>query len=439
MLNGLPNRTPFYYGWIIAGIGALGMILTSPGQTYSVSIFLEHFISDLGLSRSTASSLYTAGTLFGGLLLPFVGRRIDRYGVRKMMLVVSLLFGFACLYMGTVQNAGMLLVGFGLIRWLGQGSLYLVSANAINRWWVRRRGTMMGWAGVVSSILGLGAFPLLIDRLIPVLGWRGTYALLGGMVLMLMAPLGWLFLRDRPEAFGLEPDGAVWIRRRGDPPAGAIEDNWSTSEALRTWAFWVLALGAASISMLTTGLLFHMVSIFADHALSASAAAAVYAPISASAALFMLAGGFLIDRIPARYLMAAALSLQACALLMVRSLGGTTTAVVLYGITLGATQGISRSVSGVVWAKYFGREHLGSIAGWAQTAAVLGAAVGPLPLGIARDLLGDYDLALLLCATLPLLLAVAALFVRRPRRKIIADPAESFPPETVAQDGTESP
>ena len=125
----LVNGSPVYYGWVILGVSTLGLIMTSAGQTYGVSIFLEQFITDLGLSRSLVSSLYTAGTLIGSLALPVVGRSIDQYGLRRVFIVVTMFFGVTCLYMGFVQNALMLGIGFVGLRMLGQGSLYPV-------WWL---------------------------------------------------------------------------------------------------------------------------------------------------------------------------------------------------------------------------------------------------------------------------------------------------------------
>ena len=404
---------PFYYGWVVLAVGALGMIMTSPGQTYTVSIFIEHFISDLGLSRSLVSALYTVGTLIGGFLLPWTGRLVDRRGVRRTMTAIAALFGIACMFMGTVRGAIMLAIGFTLIRWLGQGSLWLVSANAINRWWVLRRGTAMGLAGVLAAVVGLGGYPWAVDRLIPWFGWRWTFASLGMVTVAILVPLAWWLLRDSPEELGLIPDGGAKPQAPVEEPRP--EENWAVSEAIRTPAFWILSLGSSSIAMLTTGLLFHIVSIFADHALPATAAAAAFAPIAAATAILTLLGGFLIDRIPAKLLMAVALGLQTVSLLIARSMHGVALAIA-FGVALGATQGLSRSVGGVVWAQYFGRRHLGSIAGLSQTIGVLGAALGPLPLGIARDVLGSYNAALLVCAAIPALLGIAALFVRRPQR-----------------------
>jgi sugar phosphate permease len=411
----LVRRFPFYYGWIILAVGTLGMILTSPGQTYVVSIFIERFIADLGLSRSLVSTLYTIGTLTGSLTLTFWGHQIDRRGPRVMMGVIAGLLGLACIYMGSVQNAVMLGAGFVLIRMLGQGALGMVSLNVINQWWVRRRGTVVGLSGVVSAVLGMGLFPNLVNALVGGLGWRATYPILGVSQLLLTLPLALVFVRRRPEAYGLRPDGDLPAVGAGGSATPA-EVNWTLREALRTPAFWVIALGVASVAMFGTGLYFHLVSIFADNGLSQDIAAAVYVPISLTMALTRLGGGFLTDRVPVRVLMAVALLLMTLALVLTPLVGSFEMALV-YGVVMGIKGGLTQLVSSVVWADYFGRRHLGSIAGAASTIGSAGSALGPLPLGVARDLLGSYTLALLICAVVPLVLGAASLFVRAPQRE----------------------
>jgi MFS transporter, OFA family, oxalate/formate antiporter len=411
----LVNGMPIYYGWVIVAAATVGMIMTSPGQTYSVSIFIEHFIRDLGISRSLVSTLYTLGTLGGSLSLPFVGRQIDRRGPRIVVGVVTVAFGLACLYMGSVRNAIMLGLGFLLLRMLGQGSLSMVSSNVINRWWVRRRGMMLGIAGLAASLLGSGSFPSLNHALIGRFGWRTSYPLLGIMVLVVMLPVGLIFYRRQPEDYGLEPDGAPSGGAKGRGQRHFVEENWTAEEAVRTPAFWLLGLGLASISMLGTGLQFHMVSIFADSGLSAAVAAAAYLPISATGAIVGLSSGVLVDRIPARFLLLAALIGQAASLIMAPNLV-TAGSALAYGIVLGTTSGLQRTVSSVVWPTYFGRKHLGAITGIASFVSIAGSALGPMPMGIARDMLGSYAVALPAAAVLPLALGVAALFARRPTR-----------------------
>jgi MFS family permease len=410
------TKWPVYYGWIILAAAVVGLIMTSPGQTYSVSIFIERFITDLGISRSVVSTLYMVGTLTASFALPFVGRQLDKRGPQIVVGAITVLFALACVYMSFVQNAVMLGIGFVFIRMLGQGSLSMVSSNVINQWWVQRRGMILGIGGVVASVLGSGMFPSLIHALIGQFGWRSSYRILGLMVAVVMLPVGLIFYRRRPEDFGLLPDGAKASSGDGESTRPRfIEDHWTSTEATRTTTFWILSMGLASISALSTGLQFHMVSIFADANLAASVAAAAFMPIAITNAIGRLGAGTLVDRIPARFLLLSALVCQAISLVMATLLTGTTTALI-YGIILGLTGALQMTVSTVVWAKYFGRRHLGSITGIASLISVAGSALGPMPMGIARDLLGSYNLTLTILAALPLALAVAVFFTPQPRR-----------------------
>lgn len=407
---------PVYYGWVIMAVGTFGLIMTSPGQTYSVSIFIEYFIRDLDLNRSSVSTLYTVATLIGSFALPLIGRQIDRRGPRLLVVVIAALFGAACILMGYVGNAVTLLLGFIAIRMLGQGSLSIVSQNVINHWWVRKRGMVNGISGVLAGLIGLGGFPSLINTLIPLMGWRMTYVVLGAMVLLLMVPIGFVFFRNRPEEYGLLPDGLVPTSEEDDDRSKEVEEDWTLQEAMRTPIFWLLTSSIASVSMLSTGLFFHMVSIFQDNGLSTTIAAVVFVPIALTTALVNLGGGILADHVSVRVLLPIGLLLQALSLWMAQFLQGVELAL-FYGVILGATSGLVRAVSSVVWAQFFGRRHLGSVQGTASTMLVAGSALGPMPLGIARDFFGSYNLVLVASSFIPILLAIlCVLFVARPTK-----------------------
>ncbi len=427
--SSIVHRLPFFYGWIIVVVATLGTIMTNPGQTPVVSIFIDRFIADLNLSRSLVSTLYLLGTLAGGLSLSFWGIQIDRRGTRTMMTLIAGLLGLACIYMGFVNNALMLGLGFVFLRMLGQGSLSLVSQTTINQWWVRRRGLVVGISGVAVSLLGLGLFPNMVHGLLERYGWRVTYPILGSALLLGMVPLAFLFVRDRPEDYGLKPDGDGSTQNSEDLPgakplepptassAGFLSEEpaWTLGEAVRTQAFWAVGLAVGVSSMLGTGLYFHMVDIFHSRGLPPDVAAAVYIPIAITGALVRLTSGYMADRLPLRYLLAAAMGVLTTILLLATTLNSVPIALV-YGVLLGLNGGLMSTVGGVIWADYFGRKHLGSIAGLAGSFGTIGSALGPLPLGLARDLTGAYDLALWIGAALPLFLLVANVVVGPPTR-----------------------
>jgi MFS transporter, OFA family, oxalate/formate antiporter len=419
----LVNASPVYYGWVILAVGAIGGVLSSPGQTYAFSAFLDHFIRDLDLSRSLVSTLYTAGTLIASFFLPFVGRRFDRHGARVMITLVSLLLGLACIYMSLVRTAVMLGIGFFLLRQLGQGSLTLVSKNVVNLWWVRKRGRVMGLMGVIGALLG-GLFPYFINSLIAHFGWRWTYVILGLLVIGVMVPLGWIFTRNRPEDHGLHPDGEAPDAGDSDRLDEPLESNWTLAQVLRCPAFWVTATCMSAMAMLNTGLYFHIFSIFEDSGLSSTVAASVFVPIAATGAAMQLVTGLLVGRVHLRLLLSAALILNAVILVAATRLTSIPAAYA-FGVGWGIQSGIEMLVLGVIFANYFGRRHLGAIAGFASTMQVAASALGPMPFGIARDLLGNYETVLTGCAIVPLMLAVACLLFGKP---------SAVPPESVESD-----
>jgi sugar phosphate permease len=415
----LITRLPFYYGWVILVVSVIGRVMTSPGQTYSFSIFIEHFIEDLGVSRSVVSTLYTFGTLTASMTLPFVGRQIDRRGPRLMVGIISVLFAVACFYMSFIQNAVMLGAGFVFMRMLGQGSLNITSGIIINQWWVRKRGIILGIAGVLATLFGSGMFPSFLHQLISAFGWRSSYRILGFILLCVMLPIGIIFYRSRPEDYGLLPDGDNATPVEAEKNTSAeIEENWTSAQAIRTAAFWIIGAGLASISMLNTGLQFHMVSIFEDAGLSAGVAANAFMSVAFTAAVVRLIGGFLVDRLPVRFMLCAALVGQAASLLFAPRIQGSSSAFV-YGIALGITGSLQMTVQTVVWAKYFGRKHLGSITGIASLLGSGSSAFGSMPMGIARDIMGSYVQALTLLAILPFVLSIVVLFARRPHKRRI--------------------
>lgn len=414
----LVHRAPFFYGWVILFAGTIGLVMTSPGQTYAISIFIEEFISDLGMSRSLVSTLYTTGTLTASIALPLVGRQIDRHGSRLTIVIIAILLGVACLYMGTVRNALMLGIGFFCLRLLGQGSLNLVSRTVINQWWVRRRGFAVGIVGMSYAIVGRAGFPLLIHALIPICGWRITYILSGVALLLIMGPLGWLLVRNRPEDYGLHPDGQVASSNATESRVQAIvsEEHWTLSEALRTPVFWVLGTGFASMSMLNTGLTFHIVSIYIDNGLSTTIAASAFIPIAMTSALVQLGSGVLVDRVPAHILLSIALFLHMLLLVIAPYLYSIELSWV-FGIIMGIASGLQQTISSVIWAIYFGRRHLGSIAGATATISVASSSLGPMLFGIARDKLGSYTIVLLSSAILPLILGIVILYCAQPPQR----------------------
>lgn len=393
------SKAPIDYGWLILAVGALGRFMSIPGQTVGVSGFLDPLILDLQLERSVVSLMFSAGTLIASLSLTFVGRFVDKWGPRLSVVLISLGLVFACLWMGFVQGAIMLLIGFLLLRGFGQGALTLVSVQAINLWFVRRRGMAIGIAGM-GFALGGAVFPIIIERLISVLGWRQTYWFMAAVVAMTILPIGALVFRGRPEEYGMQPDGSPAAKKQ----VPLSEVNYTLGEARKTISFWLFALGDFFVVGLGTGLIFHFYDIVALGGLDRETASFMFLILGPTIAATNFITGFVLDRFVPRVLVSVMLFFLCITLVLsvyISSFG----MLVVFSLFLGIGGGMRGVLDGAIYAHYFGRLHSGAIKGFAAMISIAGTSVGPIVLAIGHDLLGSYSTITLLSAIPPFIFA----------------------------------
>lgn len=412
------NATPFFYGWVVLAAGTLGLLLMGPSQGFTVSLFLDLWVADLNLSRSTVSLMYGAASLGAAFLLPVSGRLVDRFGPRRLVVVVSLGLGLGCLWMMGVQGAGTLFVGLLVVRFFGFGSLQITSNNVIAQWFIRRRGFAMGIAGQSLS-LGLLVYPWLGESMINGWGWRGAWAGFAALTVGVMIPLGWIFFRDAPERYGLTPDGssAEEVERQR---AGAREENWTLAEARQTSAFWIFFVAISVITMTTAGIVFHQVSLFDQRGFERATVIHVFQMVALATVGGNLLFGKLLDWYTPRRLMTVALGALVVALLIIQWMSAPWHTV-LYSALMGFSGGAFRVLDASLWPHYYGRRHLGSIRGLTMMGTMGGTALGPYPLGLSFDHLGSYVPALWFFIALLGAMAVILLFLRPPRKRESGD------------------
>ncbi|RIK45258.1 MAG: hypothetical protein DCC58_06980 [Chloroflexi bacterium] len=402
-----------FYGWFIVAVGAIVSFSSGPGQSFGFSPFIDAIIADTGLSRTTISALYAVGTTVSAMMVYIVSRMVDRHGVRRVLPLVALAMGLACMGMAGATGFITFFIAFAALRALGQGSMTINSTLMVAQWFVARRGRAM-------AIVGLGAaassaiFPPVSRALMNELGWRGAYVVLGVAVWALVIPLVLIVVRERPEDVGLHPDGADHppSGERGSARVGALA---RPGNVLTTWRFWHLALPMCVPSFVVTALVFHQTSIFAERGLSANLAAGVFVAYAIASAGCSLLAGFLIDRAgPQRLFFGNMLLLSvatAGALALVSPM-----AAVIYAAVLGLTGGIQSVIGMVAWAHYYGRHGLGRVQGAASMVGIAASAIGPLPLAALRSLSDGYTAGIIAMAALPLLGAVLVATYRPPER-----------------------
>ncbi len=414
--SALPIDTSFYYGWVMVFVSALTVFFSGPGQTYSVSTFIDSYIQQFGWSRSMVSSMYSLGTLTAGLLMGFIGNLFDRKGHRIMTTFVAIGLSLACVWMSVVQNSVMLLGGFFLIRLFGQGSMSLSSVTLPLQWFSRRRGfvlSLVSIGGVISSAF----IPPLNTWLINSLGWTEGWRIWALLLGVIMTPIAYLFIRNRPEDVGLSSDTKKPVEsvRRDDTPLKE-DELWTVREALATRSFWLLLFCSAIPSAILTAMTFHHVSIMSQLGLSVELAAMILSFKALLRLPMMFLAGYVVDRVNPRLLMVASQSVLLIGISILYFASGVATAMA-YGVVIGMMMGFHVVVSGVIWPHYYGRRSLASIRGVTMMVSVISSALGPLPFGLAFDIYGGYQEILGLSLIFPTLGVIAAFFAIKPNKR----------------------
>ena len=415
--SALPIDTSFYYGWVMIFVSGLTVFFSGPGQTYSVSTFIDSYIQQFGWSRSMVSSMYSLGTLTAGLLMGFMGNLFDRKGHRIMTTFVAIGLSLACVWMSVVQNSVMLLGGFFLIRLFGQGSMSLSSVTLPLQWFSRRRGfvlSLVSIGGVISSAF----IPPLNTWLINSLGWTEGWRIWALLLGVIMTPIAYLFIRNRPEDVGLSSDTLKPVEsvRRDDAPLKE-DELWTLREALATRSFWLLLFCSAIPSAILTAMTFHHVSIMSQLGLSVELAAMILSFKALLRLPMMFLAGYVVDRVNPRLLMVASQSVLLIGISILYFANGVATAMA-YGVVIGMMMGFHVVVSGVIWPHYYGRRSLASIRGVTMMVSVISSALGPLPFGLAFDIFGGYQEVLGLSLIFPALGVIAAFFAIKPNKRV---------------------
>ncbi len=425
-----PEKSPLYYGWFILALGAVGILMSIPGQTMGVSVFTDYLIDALGISRLNLSLTYMIGTTLSSLVLSRAGKFYDRFGVRLTVLLSGSIMGLILLFLSQVDRiAGaaaqvtplspyvwgftLMILGFFLLRFSGQGVMTMISRSMVMKWFNKRRGLAAAILGVVTSF-GFSYAPRLLDSLIQNHTWREAWQVLALVCGFAMALFGFIFFRDNPRICRLKQDGRKEVKENPKTALLHRTEELTLKEAKRRPALWIFAVSLAILSLYNTAYTFHVVSIFGKIGLDRSQAIGIFLPIS----LVSVSSQFLISALSDRvrleilYLIyLAGLVLGMVAILFL----GTGLPILLLIIGMGISGGVFGTLTSITWVRLYGNAHLGAISGFGMSWMVVGSAVGPYLFSLAEQFTGSYNPAVLLCLVLTaaMIVCTSVLWLKR--------------------------
>jgi MFS family permease len=406
----IPRPRPrFFYGWVIVLMASAAMVGTLPGRTQGLGLITEPLLRDYQLDRVAYAQINLVATLIGSLFCFGIGALIDRRGSRIVLTAVALALGAVVLATTATTSIAALAIAITLTRGIGQSALSIVSLAMVGKWFRRRMTPAMATFSVVMSIGFMAAFPI-VGALVSDRGWRFAWSAIGVALVLVLAPLAWLLVRDTPESVGARVDDDNAADAQDDPVPLA---QATLGEALRTPAFWVFAIASAMYGLIASGIGLFNESILSERGFAPSVYHTALAVTAITALVANFVAGAYAARKSVRAVMVGALAILAVGLLVLPQI--TTTAhVMAQAAAMGIGGGFVMVVFFSFWGRAYGRMHLGRIQGAAQALTVLASAVGPLLLAYCVQLTGSYAFAFYLLAALVIVLAFLAASVSLP-------------------------
>jgi MFS family permease len=356
--------------WVAGGF--LLTFFSSFGQTYFISLSAGDIRAEYDLSHGGFGTLYMLATLASAATLPQLGKIVDRISVASTVLLAAPVLAVACILMAWSRSLMLLLLAVYLLRLFGQGMFTHIAMTAMGRWFAAQRGRAISLTAIGVN-LGEAVFPISFVGVAALVGWRGSWLLAAGVLLLVALPLIFSLLKVErtPQSLVVDPDRP------------AVRD-WTRAEVIRDPLFWAALLGVLAPAFIGTTIFFHQVYLSELRGWGPSVFAASFAIMSSMTILFALIAGQLVDRFSATRLLPSflvPLSLACFVLAFTEQAWGAYGFMALMGISYG----FSTTLFGSLWPELYGTRHLGGIRSLIVAFMVFGTAMGPGVTGALID------------------------------------------------------
>jgi sugar phosphate permease len=410
-------RTRFHYAFVVAAVTFL-VLLVGAGMRAVPGVFVVPLEAEFGWSRATIS--LAVGICIGlyGLMAPFSAATMDRFGVRGTMLGALCSIGAALALLPLMTQSWHLILLWGVMVGCGIGFVANVLAAVVaSRWFVAKRGTVMG---VLTSATAAGQLLFLPPLAIVVAnyGWRAMALCVAAAVLGLI-PIVWFLMRNSPEdiglrAYGEAADAKPPVRATGNPIRAAFV---ALGEGLRHRDFYLLAgtffiCGASTNGLIGT----HLIPACIDNGIPEVMAASLLASMAVFNFIGATGSGWLSDRVDCRLLLFMYYGLRGLSLLFLPFSFDTFYTLSIFAVFYGLDWIATIPPTVKLIGQSFGREKTAVMYGWIVCCHQIGGACAAFFGGLFRTTFDTYMHAFMLSGILCLFAALMALLIGYKRK-----------------------
>ena len=360
------------------GVSVTPMVYTVFG------LFLIPIATEFGWPRAGVSFVLLIIAIAGAIGYPIVGRLIDRYGARPVILTGNVLFAASVASVSLTEASRIQFYSaYALIGITAAIPSSVMFTKVIAGWFDQRRGLFLGIAGGLGNGIGAALSPLFVYALISSYGWRAGFQGIGAAIILIGFPVLYLLLRDPPR------DVSRSATEHLEKTAGL-----SLTVALRTSTFWIILAAIALGAGCMTAIFAHVVPMLLDRGVSARQATTVLATFSLVTAGWQIGMGYMLDRIPRPWIAAPFYLLALAGLILLESTSSYPL-LLLSGMLMGLGLGTEYGVLPYFLSRYFGTRHYGAISGSMYGVIVLTQGLTPFLMDLVFDMTGNYDIAII--------------------------------------------
>ena len=373
---------------------------------YAFGLFIVPIEETFGWSRTEVSASLSFAAV-SGLTAPFLGRAMDRFGARPILVFSLAVFGISFCLRPLMTELwhwyALSLLQFATFP----GLTVLPAGRLVASWFPHIRGRMTGIAAAGNNVGGL-VMPAATAVLLAAMTW-GETSLVIGVATFAVAAAAALMIREAPPAGGSRPQHSRTPVERATPTPSFPDPDLRETVRTRTFlaVFAAITLGTFTYASILPHVLAHLV----NRGMANASALTVLGTLATAGICGKLLFGWLAERFGARRLMMANLAGQAIFAALLAAAFPTwmlALATPLYGLFMGGF--------GVLYIlvvqESFGLHRFGSVMGLMNLGTVISYGVGPLVAGLSYDLSGGYGIAFLATCGLFLAGAVALVFAR---------------------------
>lgn len=379
----------FFYGYVVTAAG-FGVWLICWG-TFNpcFGVFLKPLVEEFGWTRAETALAYSLALSVQAALTIMMGWLTDRLGPRTVVTVFGSFLGMCYLLMSGVSTIWQFQLNYGLVGAVGLSALNIPIMVTIARWFVKRRGLMIGIVQVGLSIGGL-IFPPFTAWLILSYSWRFAYMILGLITLVGIIISG-LFLRRDPRDVGQLPDGVTVVTTPGlnRENQGSQAAGLSLGEAVRTSHFWMMAGIYSSFGFCRATFIAHIAAHVQDLGFSLGDGANVLAVLTGSSMIGRIGMGRVADMIGNRAAFTISFAVTTV-ILMYGFVAEGLWELYLFGFVFGFAWGAQAVLRFAITSEVFGLAALGLVMGVLGFAEYGVAALGSYVAGYVFDVVGTY-------------------------------------------------